>query len=415
MGKVISFTTPGALDIQSATTFGVTTKTGDDSAIGYFGTGLKYAIAICLRLNQNVVVGVYKHGDLVERYAFTTITENIGGKDFSVVHVNGQRCAFTTEVGKTWTLMDAYRELYSNTVDAKGVISEDEVEAGVKLQRAIPVLMGMYSDNEYVTVITVSGEAFVNSHRNRKEFLLTRNLIGTWNNVEVHEGQTTNIYYKGIKVFSSQVPFLYTYNLMGKVELTEDRTAKNEYSLRAEIAECISSSDNKDVISHVVTASDKVHESKLYFFNHGAISEEFKLVVSTHARKFTKNLSETAYNVCKMDVLAELSASGCSATPEEAEYLKKAVDLCHKIGYPVDINLVFVADNLGKDCLGMTNGEHIFITRSTFDQGMRMLVGTLIEEHIHLTLGLQDCTRELQNHLLNVMVSKSLWLIGEPY
>ena len=44
----IIFTNQGEIDIRAVTTFGVSVK-NDNSAIGMFGTGLKYAIAIILR------------------------------------------------------------------------------------------------------------------------------------------------------------------------------------------------------------------------------------------------------------------------------------------------------------------------------------------------------------------------------
>ena len=48
---MIVFENPGEIDIRSISTFGVSVKEGDNP-IGFFGTGLKYAIVVLLRTGQ---------------------------------------------------------------------------------------------------------------------------------------------------------------------------------------------------------------------------------------------------------------------------------------------------------------------------------------------------------------------------
>jgi hypothetical protein len=43
------YSNPGALDLRALTIMGMNAKPNTDSPIGYFGTGLKYAVAIALR------------------------------------------------------------------------------------------------------------------------------------------------------------------------------------------------------------------------------------------------------------------------------------------------------------------------------------------------------------------------------
>ena len=52
---MIIFENDGLIDKRSITTFGISSKE-NSSAIGYFGTGLKYAIAILLRENINITI-----------------------------------------------------------------------------------------------------------------------------------------------------------------------------------------------------------------------------------------------------------------------------------------------------------------------------------------------------------------------
>jgi hypothetical protein len=48
MSAIVVFENPGEIDAAAIRTFGVSVKEGENP-IGFFGTGLKYAIAILLR------------------------------------------------------------------------------------------------------------------------------------------------------------------------------------------------------------------------------------------------------------------------------------------------------------------------------------------------------------------------------
>ena len=79
---MISFQNNGLIDIAAVTTMGVSVKEGD-GAIGYFGTGLKFAIATILREGGEVTLwrGLEKH-------IFTATLLTVRGEDFQ------QWCAF---------------------------------------------------------------------------------------------------------------------------------------------------------------------------------------------------------------------------------------------------------------------------------------------------------------------------------
>lgn len=57
----VIFENPGEIDPRMISTFGVNVKE-NDSAIGFFGTGLKYAIAILLRNHHRISI------QLIEEY-----------------------------------------------------------------------------------------------------------------------------------------------------------------------------------------------------------------------------------------------------------------------------------------------------------------------------------------------------------
>ncbi len=56
----VIFRNKGVIDPSSITTFGVSSKE-NPGAIGFFGTGLKYAIAILLREGCDITIHAGKH------------------------------------------------------------------------------------------------------------------------------------------------------------------------------------------------------------------------------------------------------------------------------------------------------------------------------------------------------------------
>ena len=94
--SAVSFRNRGLIDLRAVRTFGVSAKECENP-IGFFGTGLKYAIAICLRLNCKVTLW---RG--TERYDFATREAEMRNATFRVITMNGEELSFTTDLGKTW-------------------------------------------------------------------------------------------------------------------------------------------------------------------------------------------------------------------------------------------------------------------------------------------------------------------------
>ena len=128
MTQCVVFTTPGLIPLEAFTTFGVNAKPNSTNPFGYFGTGLKYAIAVCLRNGCKVVLW---RGDI--KYTFYVSTKDFRGKDFDFVRMKKEtrnfaglwassytQLPFTLELGKNWELWQAFRELETNTRDENG-------------------------------------------------------------------------------------------------------------------------------------------------------------------------------------------------------------------------------------------------------------------------------------------------------
>ncbi|MHB1326897.1 MAG: hypothetical protein ACYC2K_01725, partial [Gemmatimonadales bacterium] len=239
----IVFENKGEIDPLMITTFGVNVKDGD-SPIGFFGTGLKYALAILMRNGCAVVIQSGK-----QRFVFGKKAVSLRGKEFEFVTMNGEPLGFTTEVGKTWELWMAYREMFCNSQDEGGKVyqssSMPEPEAGV-------------------TRVIVTGHAFAEIAREHGKYFLTTEPWIETKRCNIHQGESRGVYYRNVLVGKvSNSPTLFTYNVNDSVDLTEDRTLKHPFLVSHKIALAVITSDKPAYIRACVTAGDNYHEGDL--------------------------------------------------------------------------------------------------------------------------------------------------------
>jgi len=240
--------TDGLIDMRSFTTMGVNAKPRTDAPIGYFGTGLKYAIAVLVRLGATPVVHVGS-----DRYTFEARPMDFRGKTFQQLRMRRDRLGlrgrytdlpFTTEYGRNWEMWMAFRELHSNTIDEGGLT--EEIEAG-----------GTWRDDGNQTTIVVDHPAYDAAfHERGSTFvdLSDRPVLGTLSGVQVLGGKSQTLFYQGMRAKDCPRPTLMTYNFTTGQSLTEDRQLASEYSIRQTLANAIATSDDEALITRVITA-----------------------------------------------------------------------------------------------------------------------------------------------------------------
>src|SRR6185437_6468608 len=114
MVATVVFENRGEIDPIAIRTFGVSVKESENP-IGFFGTGLKYALAILLRTKHRITI---QSGERVLHVG--TREAVVRGERFDLITLDGEPLGFTTQVGKTWAVWMAYRELYCNARDEGG-------------------------------------------------------------------------------------------------------------------------------------------------------------------------------------------------------------------------------------------------------------------------------------------------------
>jgi hypothetical protein len=396
--SLVVFENPGEIDAAAIRTFGVSVKEGENP-IGFFGTGLKYAIAILLRTGHAVTVqsGLSKH-----RFGLKDVT--IRGQAFKVVTMDRQDLGFTTQVGKTWELWMAYRELHCNCKDEGG---------SVYLADAAP------KPAAGVTRVIVSGDDFRHEHDNRSSFILIGEPWLKLENCEVYQGESRGVFYRGILVhrFPKAETSRFTYNITCSVDLTEDRTAKHSFMFPYMIASSILQADDESFLNDVLAIGNQHYEHHFDFKNNDWGRKPAAPFLNTvekltkHAAGRTSLSAQMVYRTAKRETLAPATTLLVGV---EAEILRKAIAFCCNLGFTVEDYPIVVTDALGPNILGMAENGRIYVSRLAFMQGTKRVAGTLIEELIHLKYKYEDETRGMQEFLLDRLVSLGEHMHGEP-
>lgn len=282
----VVFKTPGLLDIQSLTVFGLSAKpNANGHPIGKFGTGLKMAIAVLVRNNISVVFWIGR-----TKYTFkktTTKFRNTESLQIKMVkEVHGVHkilssktilLPFTTELAKYWELWQAFRELESNTRDELGI---------TRLVRSGDEAHWLTGHEADVTKIIVTGEAFVKEYLERERTFLPGGLTlrdDSTSDVQIIERPSQHIYWRGIRVHDlpEDAPSQLTYNILADIELTEDRTAKSAYEVEQLILKAVTKSEDAELVKKVVEAPKKSYERNLnYGYTYWAPSPTFSKAAS---------------------------------------------------------------------------------------------------------------------------------------
>lgn len=279
--------TEGEMDIKSFTTFGLHAKPKTDSPIGYFGTGLKMAIAVLVRNRYTVVLWIG-----TKCYEFYVKDIEFRDKGFGQVMMRRkdglfgkwryQELPFTTELAKNWKVWQAFRELESNTRDENGSTYHDTTPPD------------QITNSEGYTKIIVDGREYEDAWHNIHDIFIPGGLLRKEGDdtIQVFERSSKHIYYRGLRIVDLEVPSLYTYNILSPIDLTEDRTAKSMYSVNHLIASYIATSKDPKFVSQVVTADkDKFHEGRLDFeYLYQSPSNVFKEVVAKKLSRQEKSV-----------------------------------------------------------------------------------------------------------------------------
>lgn len=323
--KVVVFSTPGLIPIEAFTIFGMNAKPNSVSPFGFFGTGLKIAIAVCMRHGLDVTI--WRGTD---RYAFYPQKTNFRGKEFSKIRM---RCEtwhlgnilrkrytdlpFTTELGKHWELWQAFREFQTNTIDEGGFtmvghLADDSVQGDS--DRSLVIVGGQKFLDEYY-----------DRHRNFLEDGLTERGDST-GDIQVLDKPSNHVYYRGVRVMDLKEPSKYTYNFLRAVDLTEDRTAKYPWMLESWICEHIMQSKDEDFVRQTAGAQAGFEARLGYNYVSVTPSATFVSVAHTSPNPNAKQIAVQASAPIVPTTRITITVPKSEVTQDELDTLTKAVE-----------------------------------------------------------------------------------------
>ena len=380
----VSFQNPGLIDPRCISTIGVSVKEGENP-IGFFGTGLKYAIAIILRGGGRI--SIWRGMDELH---FDTATASIRGKDFSVVRMNGIELGFTADLGKHWEVWQAFRELHCNAKDEGGITKAGKIDPA-----------------EGTTVVHVEMPEMLACYYDRAKYLLETSPIMDGPHAAFHPGPSAGIFYRTVFVGRiSPKPHLYTPNIIEQITLTEDRTIADTWSVGGAIARAILRCEDAEFLERFLTAPGDYAESELDLDWPYEPSDAFMRTVRKLLPDRSRPCNASAKKVYeKRQPAPELVEA--TLLPYEEKALRKAITFCHALRFPVDEFPIVLVESLGENIFGMANlrRRHITLARRAIQMGDTFLASTLIEEWAHIKHGYRDCSREMQNWLFEQMVT----------
>lgn len=401
----VSFQNQGLLDLRAIKTFGVNAKV-TKNPIGYFGTGMKYAIAILVRNGCWVEFFIG-----TQRHSFSVSTHTIRDKDFDIISMTthfgdapdsearSEDLGFTTDLGRNWEVWQAFRELWCNC--------HDEVEAVVE--------EGELQPRDGYTTIRVYGEEFVRAYLKRDEVILSGVPDFISEGVEIHRRSSGHIYYKGIRVGDTKHDAMLTYNITGhSMGLTEDRTLGWYFEPLQRIAYAIAKTHDPVLLQLALSAPPDTFEQELDYNSGGCDSPSPEFIDFMKNSNFRDIHNQSARDLYKKISGNQYLPDPTPLTESEQKQLARATAFIKSFGFDVDKDPVVVTNDLPHHIMACVYGGKVFIGRRCFMQGTKTVAHALLEEHIHLHLKLYDETRELQTHLFEMVLSAWETIRGEP-
>ena len=345
---MIIFRNPGHLDIRAIKTFGLSSKEGQDK-IGRFGTGLKYATAVIARHGGSMVIST---GD--ERYDIGSQSDSFRGRDLTQLTMNGDALPYTTDLGRDWEPWMAFRELYANALDEGGDVARFELEQDA------------CGDETVISVDLSSFEAIF--------FSMEEHFIGgddkpIWQSkdIEVHQGRSLFVFYKGVAIMKLKEPAAFRYNLQGYVDLTEDRTAKYDWQVRAKIAGALASCDD-DAICKGAVDQRNVFEASLDYSTSTATDTFLGAAVSSGA-----NCNPTAMALVKAQLPADADGFTVISKGEPgAETLSNGLSILRAAGADLSKCRFVLASGMRFYGDYEVRGDMILINEAVFEKQERM-------------------------------------------
>ena len=405
----IEFSNKGEIPVNAFKLLGASTKRNDSSKIGFFGTGLKYALAVLLRegIPVRIFIGEKELNIGLRKTKFGTET-------VQVVTINGEKTSLTTDAGIDWEMWFAVREIYSNTLDENGemeTVDSLSPEAGYTKIYVDPKKLGDIFENW--------GNYFAQGRESLHD--------GRVGRILAKQGDNFTMFRKGIRVFTRRVPSLFDYDST-VIQINESRVAKNSWEPYQRACEMLASCTSEAIIQDFVDASEiaeKTPEFWEYMFDslNGQFSEAWYEVLKN--KRIVPEENAGFYGVTKGSVILpkklvnrlakqfkerlDIAGTGTEhyklVECSEMHMLDEPLRMLETIGLGYDKEKIKVGKFKDEDCMGVYDRDmdRVVISEEMFKiSNSDDLFNVVFEEVVHARTGYSDNTRVFQSFIIDV-------------
>lgn len=412
----------GEIDIQAFTLIGASTKKGDSTKIGMYGSGNKYSIATLL--NQNIDFKVFSGEDEI---VFTTKNQTFRDQDFKVILVNGVETSLTTTMGgNDWKNAFApIREIYSNALD------EDNDATIIKSSEFI-------AEKGYTKFHIELTEDVEHFYKNIHLYFCNTNpkVLYSSSHGSIFSNTDENsirVFRKGIlSHFDNKNKALLHYNL-DNIEINESRVVKYIWQIDYKLAILWKSCTNEELISTLLLrlngSNSGFLEHKIEWSESEAFSDNWYSVCSGKKfapveylemfsedelrntyqlpMKFLKPLKEQFPDLQVLGMTSKTDANFVITKPNQI-LIDKVIDAMSKLNstryiHRFDNPQIEYVKFFNQGTLGLADDNKIYLSTKLDSYSVDEIAKIIIEENEHNITGFEDETRSFQNHLFSLL------------
>jgi hypothetical protein len=407
----------GIIQAEALHLMGASTKRNDETKIGMFGTGNKYALSYFLRNNYDI-----RLFSGIDEIKITLEKKDFRGQQFDVIYINGERTSLTTDMGTQWKLWQAIRELYCNAIDE-----------GTCLMYIVETVKPNKDETHFYIPMNEELEEFMADFDKYFAFNKTvvyQNPIGK---ILAKVNNTANFYRKGIRCFDHWLNSIFDYDFHD-LEINESRLASHSGLLEEKMWQLLLSCDNIEIIKRLfqhleegqivegnisdycilpktpspeILAYLKTIEIMPMGLSGLLTTEERARCIIVPTRLFSylrdflddENVAEKVRMGKGGTFYREIEPTNLhTATINRAMEFFKETRL--EIPYPIKVGMF---DK--KDIFGLADNETIVLSDLGIERGVHETVNTVMEEFLHIKYKVQDCTRQFQTASINEFIN----------
>lgn len=411
--KYLKIQNQGELDIRLVALMGGTTKANDEFKIGQWGSGLKYTLAYLLKNNLDFKIFIGE-----QEVKISTEIESIRDEDFEIICIDGKRTSITTQMGgDAWEPWMIVRELWCNALDEGGEFKETtEILSGIKDTTTF-----------FIQITPEIREVIVNWDN---YFVHGKEAISENHSYRIYPGgNAIRLYKQGVLIYEDKTrKSLFSYDIRN-ADINELREFRGNVS--AQMVYALASANEKVISYFLENITEAYFEGEMDYDWYFDFNPKWREVIG-NAKLIHKKAIE---NIIARGL--EMDTTQCIIVPEkvykfltkqftgigalrmadkvnefyeihDAELelkVKQGLAILDSCGYFFSPELKFIfgvfADKRKWASVNFDTKE-VLISEGIKNKSLFDVVSTLIEENEHFNTSLQDCSREFQQHWIDL-------------